>query len=381
MARREMSFGIWPTYSAACQRDVVKLLRAGGSLSAYRSNPDWPIGPTEGSWAWRLEREAEAMFNITHVIACNSGTMALEAAIQALDLPVGGDIISTPYTFSATVAAIMRAGHTPIFADVEPTTGVLDAASVGNVVTASTRAILPVDLFGQVARYDRYGFECFVIQDACQAVGAWDKYAIAAGKQGSIAAFSFNGGKNIPAGEAGAIATDNSFLATRARLFISHGENFYARPEIMHARLGINGRINEVTACIATHGLRSVLARNKRRRELARILEHELSGLDLILPVIEGHALYVYPLILPVGQNRTRFVARLRSRNIEVGEGYIEPPLHHYPAFRAFQRIPLPVVEDLSANRLCLFSQVRPPARNDAIHRLGEAIRWALSGV
>lgn len=112
-------FGTWPRYSAACRRDVDRLLRKGGSLSAYRSNPDYPIGPAEGSWAWRLERHAEEMFGAKHVVACSSGTMALQAALFAMNLPAGSEVVTTPFTFSATAATIIRAGLLPVFADVD----------------------------------------------------------------------------------------------------------------------------------------------------------------------------------------------------------------------------------------------------------------------
>lgn len=393
-------FGMWPRYSAACRRDVDALLRKGGSLSAYRSNPEHPVGPREGSWAWRLEREAERMFGARHVIACNSGTMALQAALHALAVPRGGEVITTPYTFSATTAAIVHAGLTPVFADVDEW-GCLDLESAKLVANLRTVAILPVDLFGHVAADRFHGqcrrrLRCFpgpplpldfggvpVIEDACQAVGAKGK--LPAGQNGAVGAFSFNGAKNVPAGEAGALVTADDALAHRARLWISHGENFgwsgdgdnWGRA----STVGLNGRLNELTACVAYHGLRSVLANNARRRELARVLRRSLSGrTDLALPDEDGHALYVYPVILAEGVDRAAFVKGMRAGGIEVGEGYIRPPLHQYPAFRQYQRIPLPMVEALSERRLCLLSQVRPPATIEDMRYLGDSIAAVLDG-
>lgn len=370
--QRDVGFGTWPTYSKACQRDMDALLRRGGSLSAYRSNPQHPIGPARDSWAWRLERSVEQTFDVAHAIACNSGTMALQLAIHGARLPAKSEIIVTPFSFSATVAAIIWAGHVPVFADVDYT-GCLDPVSVASVRSRRTGAILAVDLFGRVADYPALARnELPMIEDACQALGA-TRNGRWAGSFGIAAAFSYNGAKNCPAGEAGTMVTNDTRVATAARLVASHGEN-WAYPEV-----GLNGRLNEPTALIAYHGLVDVLARNARRRQLARVLEHELAGLDLILPEIDGHALYVYPLILPAGQKRATFVERLRSRGIEVGEGYITPPLHDYPAFAQYRRGRLPVVEDLSANRLCIFTQVRPPATNAAMRYLAREIRAALA--
>lgn len=382
-------FGTWPRYSAACRRDVDALLRKGGSLSAYRSNPDFPVGPREGSWAWRLERHAEAMFSARHVIACNSGTMALQAAFHALALPKGGEVITTPYTFSATTAAIVHAGLTPVFADVDEW-GCLDLKSVDLVMRPTfTVAILPVDLFGRVVADRFHGLGVPVIEDACQAVGAIGAIGasgrLPAGQNATVGAYSFNGAKNVPAGEAGALVTADDGLAHRARLWISHGENFgWSHDGDNWGRalaVGLNGRINELTACVAYHGLRSVLANNARRRELARVLRRRLSGrTDLAFPDEDGHALYVYPIVLAEGVDRAAFVKGMRARGIEVGEGYVRPPLHQYPAFRQYQRIPLPMVEALSERRLCLLSQVRPPATIEDMRYLADSIAAVLDG-
>ncbi|MDP3767573.1 MAG: DegT/DnrJ/EryC1/StrS family aminotransferase, partial [Dehalococcoidia bacterium] len=312
------------------------------------------------------------------VVACNSGTMALQAALHALALRKGGEVITTPYTFSATTAAIVHAGLVPVFADVDEW-GCLDPDSVRRVETAEMVAVLPVDLFGRVVGHRFVGGN--VIEDACQAVGAFlpparggSSPSLAASRYGTVGAWSFNGAKNVPAGEAGALVTSDDRLAERARRYVSHGENW-------GYEVGLNGRINELTACVAYHGLRSVLANNARRRELARILRWSLSGrTDLALPDEDGHALYVYPNVLAEDVDRAAFVKGMRARGIEVGEGYIRPPLHQYPAFRKYQRIPLPMVEALSERRLCLLSQVRPPATIEDMRYLADSIAAVLDG-
>lgn len=383
MARRR--FGVWPTYSAECRRDVDRLLRNGGSFSAYRSNPDYPIGPAEGSWAWRLERRAEEMFGAKHVIACSSGTMALQAALFALNLPAGSEVVTTPLTFSATVATIILAGLLPVFADVDMW-GCLNPESARRAISGKTLLILPVDLFGRPVAHRFLGMGLPVLEDACQAVGAQaDADEEWAGRLTKIGVWSFNGSKNVPAGEGGAVVTDHDGLAERARLYVSHGENFWPRHgESRHGQLpvivGLNGRINELTACVAEHGLRSVLERNAARRRLAAVLRQRLSGHPkLNLPDVSGHALYCYPFLLSPGVNRNLFAAALRERGIEVSEGYIMPPLHGFPAFANSWRIPLPVAEVLSAQTLCLLTQVRPPATDADMHYIADAIEKALA--
>lgn len=376
-ARRD--FGVWPRYSAACRRDVDTLLRRGGSLSAYKSNPNYPIGPAEGSWAWRLERRAEEMFGAKHVIACSSGTMALQAALHALNLPAGGEVVTTPFTFSATVAALIHAHLVPIFADVDMW-GCLDPRSTGHIMSGKTVLVLPVDLFGRPVAHHFLGIGVPVLEDACQAVGAkadgeWT------GCLSKIGVWSFNGAKNVPAGEGGAIVTDDNSLATLARLYVNHGENFRLDSPYQQLPLnvGLNGRINELTACVAEHGLRHVLERNAQRRRLAAVLHRRLAGHPkMTLLDTTGHALYVYPFLLSPGVNRSFFAAALRATGIEVGEGYIQPPLHLYPAFAACRRTPLPVAESLSAQLLCLLTQVRPPATTADMHYIADAIEKAL---
>src|SRR5688572_19349339 len=113
---------MWPQYSKACRSAVDDLLKAGGSLSAYRANPLFPswTGPSKGSWADRFEREIERRFRVKHCVMVNSGTAALHAALASLRLKAGDEVITTPYSFSATVAAIVLAGGVPVFADVDP---------------------------------------------------------------------------------------------------------------------------------------------------------------------------------------------------------------------------------------------------------------------
>ena len=373
---RPLNFGKWPRYSPACRRDVDRLLRAGGSLTAYRSNPGSPYGPREGSWAWRLERRAERMFGLRHVIACNSGTMALHAALWALDLPQGSSVVTTPYTFSATAAAIIHAGHRPVFGDVHPVTYCLDP-SLKVPLSLGKEAVLPVDLFGRIAHPGQYAWAGPVVEDACQAVGA----SVAgefAGSFGIAGAYSFNGMKNVGAGEAGAVVTDDNDLAERMRRFISHSENWGGFD------VGLNGRLNELTACVAYHGLVALSANNAKRRALAMELWRQLKDetrMRILSPKdIERHALYVFPFTVADNVNRAVFVRRLKKMGIEAGEGYIRPHCGHYEAFKDAVRGPLPVVEELSEKSLVLLYQVRPPATVAHMRYVAMAIRAALDG-
>ena len=301
------------------------------------------------------------------------------AALKGLDLPKG-EIITAPYTFSATAAAIAFMGYVPVFADVTAYDYTLDPASVKRVVTPSTVGIMPVDLFGGLADYGALASLGFpIIQDACQAVGATRKWLY-----GRVAAWSFNGAKNVPAGEAGMVLTDDPAIAMRARLFISHGENWGRWED--GPSIGINGRLNEPTACIAYYGMLEVEANNGRRRVLAAELwRHLRHRAELQLPgpdALAHHALYVYPfrLVDRTRLSRAMFIKRLKKLGVEVGAGYITPPLHQYDALPK-ARIKLPYVEELSEQSLCLLSQVRPPATKGDMAYIATCIEAALDGV
>jgi dTDP-4-amino-4,6-dideoxygalactose transaminase len=388
----------WPSYSPACRSAVNDLLKAGGSLSAYRANPNFPswTGPAKGSWADRLERDIERRFGVKHCIMVNSGTAALHAALASLRLKPGSEVVTTPFSFSATTAAILLAGGVPVFADVDPYTFNITKETVKHALTKKTKAILPVSLFGglsDVAGLREYGFP--VIADDCQAVGARGGYRRWAHVE--AAAFSFNGGKQVPAGECGALVTDSSRVAERARYLANHGENF-------GKDIGYNYRPNEVTCAIAWHGLQELEERNQRRRDLVKELMVECAG-DIFSPYSElpwsrmecgpffdarystdgSHVFYVVPMLLSkaIGEkvtadDREKFCKRMDKMGVPVGRGYIQPTLNRYPAFRKYQRTPLPVVEELSSKTLCILSTLTPDRPLSYAKHVAECMRKAL---
>jgi perosamine synthetase len=381
---------MWPSYSPATRRAVEVLLRKGGSLSAYRANPKFPswTGPMEGSYAYKLEREVEKKFKVKHAVAVNSGTAALHSGLHALELK-GGEVITSPYTFSATASAILLAGGVPVFADVDPYTFCITKETVSRVITKRTRAILPVHLFGGMA--DVRSLQSLglpVIEDACQAGGArsGDGYAGTLGLAGS---YSFNGGKNVPAGEAGMLVTNDDRVAEQARFLSNHGENFHQK------QVGLNYRPNELTACVAYHGLLELEERNQRRIDLAETLLDSMgeecwkhfkcpmwpTETPYNMPPWDlngGHVFYVLPLNLYPGADREKFCKRMDKMGVPTGRGYIQPVLSKYPAFRKYARGPLPVVEELSSKTLCILSTLTPDRELSYSKHVAECIRKAL---
>lgn len=355
----------WPNYSEASIGSVVKTLRKGGPLSGYRSNKDWGVGPQEWSWVHKFERELEKRFKVKHAIAVNSGTMALKAAIFALNLPPGSEILVPPFSFSATVAAPILMGHKPVFVDVNPHDFTMDPEKVKKAITKKTRAIIPVDLFGGLANYGALeSFGLPIISDHCQAVGTQKdgKYRF-----GLISANSGNGGKNLPLGEGGWVLTDDGKLAERMRLFISHAENFDTD------WVGENGRMPELTSILGYHGLLELEKRNQRRIDLAREFHRvSVQQYDNFSDILytrwsekKEHVFYVYPFTIrsPKHTNRAQLIKEAKAKGVTLSGGYITPPLHHYKAFKKYAQDPLPEVERLSNETLCLISSFTPDKR------------------
>lgn len=371
----------WPNYSPATRKAVNDLLKRGGSLSAYRANKAYGVEPVKDSYAWRLEREIEKRFKVKHAVAVNSGTAALHSALEALSRTQlskgsnhrGGEIITSPYTFSATVSSILLAGFTPVFADVDTYTFCITPETVKKVLTKRTKAIVPVSLFGGMA--DVHGLKAFglpVIEDACQSVGAKNEHGYS-GTHALAACYSMNGGKNIPAGECGMTVTNDPEIAERARYLMNHGENFG------QSTVGYNYRPNELTCCVAYHGLLELEERNRRRIDLAKMLVQSLKdweGNYTPWNTDGSHVFYVHPLL--IRSDRARFAARMAKKGIPVGQGYITPVLSHYKAFQRFAKGPLPVVEELSSKTLCILSTLTPDRPLSYAAEVAKAMRESL---
>src|SRR5437773_5014948 len=198
-----------------------------------------------------LEREVADYSRCAHAIGVSSGTDALLAALMAIDLKPGDEVITTAYSFFATAGAIARLGGKPVFADIDPKTYNLDSAGLEAMISPRTRAILPVHLFGQMAdmaaimdiarRHD-----LVVIEDAAQAIGA-ELHGQRAGSIGHLACFSFFPTKNLGGfGDGGMITTNDSNLAERLRLLRSHGFKAKYHNEV----LGGNFRLDEIQAAV-----------------------------------------------------------------------------------------------------------------------------------
>lgn len=326
------------------EADAVARVVRGGVLSAYIG----ARGPgfMGGEQVQALEREAATQFGVAHAIAVNSWTSGLIAAVGAIGIEPGDEIITTPWTMAATATAILHFNGIPVFADIDPHTFNIDPACVERLITPRTRAIMAVDIFGQSADMvalraiaGRHGLK--LISDTAQAPGAFSGDR-PAGTLADIGGYSLNYHKHIHCGEGGILVTDDDRLAQRMRLLRNHAEAVIdsEHPDELCNMLGFNFRMGEMEAAIARLQLTKLKPRVASRQRAADLLREHLQGLDgLTLPVTlagNTHAYYVYGMTLDpqaAGVSRDKLIAALRAEGVPgLMAGYQN--LHLLPLFR-----------------------------------------------
>lgn len=299
-----------------------------------------------------FEVEFAKYLGIEHVVGCGSGTDALVLALRGMDIGHGDEVIVPSHTATATAAAVVLTGATPVFVDVEPTLFTLDVAAVEAACTERTKAVIAVHLYGQAAELDGLAATARrrrirLIEDCAQAAGATYR-GRKLGTIGDIGCFSFFPTKNIGAlGDGGAIACGDPELAARLRRLRQYGwdEN---RISIEH---GMNSRLDELQAAILRVKLRHLEADNADRRRQAALYRDALSGLPLELPAERASTRHVYHLFVAQSPDRDRLIQHLKRSGITAGIHY-PVPNHLMPAFRGGPC--LPVTEHIASKIVSL---------------------------
>jgi perosamine synthetase len=302
---------------------------------------DWlTTGPKVAEFEQALADVAQARF----AVAVSNGTAALHAIMAALEIGPGEEVIVPALTFAATANSVVYQGGTPVFADVEPDTLLVDPVSVEKLVTPRTKAIVAVDYAGQTADYDalravadRHGLA--LVADACHSIGALDR-GRAAGSLADLSAFSFHPVKHVTTGEGGAITTDDPELARRLRTFRNHGiaTDHRERAEAgawfyEMVDLGFNYRLSDLQCALGISQLAKLPGWLERRQELASAYDRALAGLPSVEPlrVRSGvsHAYHLYVVQVP---HRDEVFASLREAGIGANVHYV--PVHLHPFYR-----------------------------------------------
>lgn len=344
------------------------------AIARVIANASFILGPEVRAF----EAAFAAYCQAEHAVGVSSGTAALELTLRALGIGPGDEVITTPFTFIATAEAISAVGATPVFADIDPATYNLDPAAVEAAVTARTRAILPVHLYGQPADMDglasvaqRYGLK--LIEDAAQAHGA-EHRGRRVGSLADAACFSFFPGKNLGCyGDGGAVVTNDANLADRVRRLRDHGRT----SKYVHEEVGFGHRLDALQAAILAAKLPHLDAANAARRRLAERYSRLLADTDLALPYAPAHVTPVYHLYVVRTARRDQVLAHLQQRGIGAGVHY-PLPLHLQPAYRFLGLRPgqFPVAEAAAAQVLSLplFPEMTEAQQDRVVAALREAL-------
>jgi dTDP-4-amino-4,6-dideoxygalactose transaminase len=321
-----------------------------------------------------VETEFAAYCGTSQAIGVGSGTDALHVALRACGIGSGDEVITVSNTFIATVEAIILAGARPVFVDIDPVTQNMNPDLVKKAITRRTKAILPVQLFGQTADMDpiialAHEYKLKVIEDDCQAHGAEYK-GKRAGSLGDIGCFSFYCTKNLGAyGEAGIITTSDPEIAKQCRMIRDHGQ----AAKYYHDVIGFNGRLDEVQAAILKVKFPHLEQWIEKRRTLARIYDANLPS-SVIKPQEMQWAKHVYYVYVIRTAKRDQLKEFLETKGISAGIHY-PVPIHQQKAWLTIDRtkISLPVTEKIVGEILSL--PMYPELKSEEIEYICGCVR------
>jgi perosamine synthetase len=330
----------------------------------------------QGPVVEEFEREFAAWCGVSHAVAVNSGTAALHLLMLAHGIKEGDEVITTPFTFVASANAALFVGARPVLVDIENETYCLDPSRVEAAITPKTRAIMPVDLYGQPAQIpelrdiaDRRGL--VLIEDACQAHGA----AIGGRKAGALgvsASFSFYPTKNMTTAEGGMITTDDPDVAAKVGTLRQHG----AANRYHHDLLGYNFRMTDIAAAIGRAQLAKLDRFNEIRRRNASVLDEGLAGISGVVTPRErrGYRHVYHQYTVCIDHDRDRFQERLRALGVGTAVHY-PVPVHRQPLYveLGYGNLSLPLSESAAGHVLSL--PVHPGLSESDLDRIIESVR------
>ena len=302
----------------------------------------------------QLEGDLASFVGAKHAIACSSGTDALILTLLALDIKAGDEIITSPFTFFATAEVIAFVGATPVFVDIDENNFNIDTSKIENKITAKTRAIIPVSLFGQVADMDQINLiaknhNLVVIEDAAQSFGAEYKGRKSCNVS-DLACTSFFPAKPLGCyGDGGAVFTSNDELENRMRILLNHGQT----KRYVHSHIGINGRLDAIQAGILMVKLKHYDKEIERRQKIVKNYNENLK--NVITPYIEQENLSVWAQYCIRVPDRDKMLAKCTNNNVPTGV-YYPIPVHLQEAFHylGYQKGDLPITEKVSKDIMAL---------------------------
>jgi dTDP-4-amino-4,6-dideoxygalactose transaminase len=284
----------------------------------------------------RLEQAVAELSNTKHAVACASGTDALLLALRALDVGRGDEVVTTPFTFFATAGTVHNVGATPVFVDIDPDTFNIDPEAAAAAVTSRTKAVIPVDLFGQMAPIERFTAlmpDMPIIEDAAQTIGARrqiDGKWVMAGEPATIGTLSFYPSKNLGAwGDGGMMLTQRDDLAARLQRLRTHGGTRHYH----HEEVGYNSRLDTLQAAILHAKLPHLPAWSEQRRKNAAYYDAAFADHpDVRTPVVDPANESIFNQYTLRVARRDALQSFLGARGIGTAI-YYPLPLHLQPCF------------------------------------------------
>ncbi len=385
------------------EKNAVLEVLESGNLSTFIASPgEHFLG---GKKIRQFESDFANYIGTKYAVAFNSATSALHAAVVAVGVNPGEEVIVPPYTFTSTATSVLMHNAIPIFADVQSDIFCIDPKSISQNLSSLTKAIIPVHLFGHPAEMDKIieiaqENNLRIIEDCAQAPGA-EYRGKKVGTMGDCGIFSFQETKNIMTGEGGMLVTNNDEIAQIARMVRNHGEMIVSSQNSRTYRSDILGwgyRMTEMEAALGIVQLKKLEEFNHTRRSLAEYVTKNIAD-------VKGITHTVYPYVKhgcydfaarydeqQTGISRDLFIKALNAEGIPFGQGYVRPlylnPVYHegkpfafkhYKGNAKYEKGLCPITESLHEKYLIATSILRPPATEtdaddviNAIHKIME---------
>ncbi len=344
------------------------------AIASVLESCQFALGPEVAAF----EQEFATYCGAAECIALNSGTSALHLALLAAGVGPGDEVITTPFTFVASVAAILYANARPVMVDIDPRSLTLDPAAIEAAITPRTKVILPVHLYGQSADMDPITeiarrHRLIVIEDAAQAHGARYKHR-PVGSIGDMACFSYYPGKNLGAyGEGGAVTTSNPDHARTIRMLRDWGQD----RKYHHLLRGYNYRMEGFQGAVLRVKLRHLESWTEKRRAIVAEYNNLLADCDLETPVEMPWGRHVYHVYTVRSKNRDHLQTTLADQGIQTGIHY-PIPVHMQPAYAdlGYGEGAFPQAE--AAAREVLSLPLYPELSSEAVAQVAEAVKHAV---
>ncbi|MCK9608637.1 MAG: DegT/DnrJ/EryC1/StrS family aminotransferase [Methylomonas sp.] len=345
-----------------------------GGFAETLDNCAFILGPNVQAF----EKEAAKYLGVKHAIGCASGTDALHLALLAAGIGPGDEVITSAFTFIATAEAIKYVGATPVFVDIDPGTFNITPQNILKAITAKTKAVMPVHLFGQPADLpaikaicDNNGLK--LIEDCAQSFGATVNNQ-QTGSFGDAAGFSFFPSKNLGCfGDGGLVATDCDDTAAKIKQYRNHGSDV----RYYHDVVGYNSRLDELQAVVLRAKLKRIDQYNAARRHAAHLYSSLMADLPLTTPYEDGVGVHVYHQYTLLCDRRDEVMKALQDQQIGCAV-YYPVPLHQQKVFKdECAGLALPVTESVAAR--CFSLPICSNLSDETVKQIVDVIRTALT--